>query len=416
MDIVVHDFSGHPFQAELSRHLAGSGHQVTHVSAKQYVSGKGELTRQPGDAEGLSFVEIELDLPFQKYAPLGRARWELAYGRAWVRRLRASRPDVVIMCNVPLIAMLGFVWWARRQRVPWVFWHQDIYAYGMAGELHRRLPGPLARLGARLLERLEAWSARNASHVVAIGDAFTAVYPQWRVPASRVSVIPNWAPLDRIVPTERENRRSLDVFGEGDALRLLYAGTLGRKHNPLLLVELARTLAGLGVDSAFTVVSEGEGANELQAAIDADPTVPLRILPFQPSSDLSEVLGSADVLVALLEPDATRFSIPSKVLSYMAAGRPIVGLMPDDNPAAVDIVEAGGHVGQPTSEGVTDAAAWLEALTRDPEAVERIGHRTRALAEARFDLDSVGERFTTILQDAVTGSPAQETARLPRSR
>ena len=44
---------------------------------------------------------------------------------------------------------------------------------------------------------------------------------------------------------------------------------------------------------------------------------------------LAATLGSADILLGLLEPEATAFSIPSKVLSYMSAGRPIVGLMPD---------------------------------------------------------------------------------------
>ena len=31
MHIQVHDFSGHPFQAELSRELATRGHSVDHV-------------------------------------------------------------------------------------------------------------------------------------------------------------------------------------------------------------------------------------------------------------------------------------------------------------------------------------------------------------------------------------------------
>ena len=65
----------------------------------------------------------------------------------------------------------------------------------------------------------------------------------------------------------------------------------------------------------------------------------MRLLPFQPAEQLSEVLGSGDVLVALLEPGASKFSIPSKVLSYLAAGRPVLGIMPADNPAAVDIDE-----------------------------------------------------------------------------
>ena len=54
----------------------------------------------------------------------------------------------------------------------------------------------------------------------------------------------------------------------------------------------------------------------------------LRCLGFQPFEVLPDVLGSADVLVAILEPDAGVFSVPSKVLSYFCAGRPVLLAVP----------------------------------------------------------------------------------------
>ena len=46
------------------------------------------------------------------------------------------------------------------------------------------------------------------------------------------------------------------------------------------------------------------------------------------------MMASADVLVAILEPDASRFSVPSKVLTYLCASRAIVGVLPPDNSVA----------------------------------------------------------------------------------
>ncbi len=40
MRILVHDYSGHPFQAQLSRELARRGHDVVHSTCTAYVSGK----------------------------------------------------------------------------------------------------------------------------------------------------------------------------------------------------------------------------------------------------------------------------------------------------------------------------------------------------------------------------------------
>ncbi|WP_456697805.1 glycosyltransferase family 4 protein [Aeromicrobium sp. P5_D10] len=395
MKIQLHDFSGHPFQVELSRRLAAHGHTVEHVFSQQYISGKGHLEHQPADSPLLSFRGIALSLPFQKYAPLARLRFEYAYGRAWIKHLRTDRPDVAIACNLPLISMFMFAMFARRTKLPYVFWHQDIYSYGLADELRRKLPRPMAAIGAMAFERMEAYCARKASHVVAIGEAFRAVYPAWRVEPTRVSVVPNWAPLDKVFPVGRSNRRSAHLFDDETSLRLVYAGTIGRKHNPDLLVSLLHAARDNGIDASLAIISEGEAADELAQTAHDDPDLPMRVLPFQPADNLPDVLSSADVLVALLEPDATAFSIPSKVLSYMAAGRPILGLMPDDNPAALDIVDSGGFVVDPTEVGAKSAVAWLADLSGDPDLVRDIGARTRALAstpDARVDANAPPQR------------------------
>jgi len=404
MEVIVHDFSGHPFQAELSRKLAGRGHTVEHVSAEQYVSGKGHLEHQDDDPDSLTFSSIKLDLPFKKYAPLARLRWERAYAHEWIAQLRTSSAEVVIACNLPLITLYLFSRHAKRRKLPWVLWHQDIYSFALADELRRKLPRPLAWLGGKVLVGLEARCARRAAHVVAIGDAFEGVYRDWHVPAGHVSVIPNWAPLDKIFPVDRDNARTADLFDADAALRLVYAGTLGRKHNPRLLIDLLTTVRSNGIDAQLAVISEGEAADDL-ATIARDEKLPVRILPFQPAADLPNVLGAADVLVALLEPDATKFSIPSKVLSYMAAGRPILGLMPADNPAALDIRDSGGFVADPTDVGAKAGAGWLADLTGDRTAQADIGQRTRATAERKFDVDKVAREFEQILGAAV-GVPA----------
>lgn len=397
MRVIVHDFSGHPFQAELSRKLAEKGNHVEHVSSVQYVSGKGHLDRQPGDSPTLTFNGISLPVEFKKYAPLSRLRFERRYARTWIKRLKSAPADVVIACNLPLVTMFLFARHARRAKLPYIMWHQDIYSAGIEDELRRKLPRPLAALGGKLFVRMEAYCARNASHVVAIGDAFKEVYPSWKVTPENVSVIPNWAPLDKVFPVGRINRRSTHLFDEESSLRLVYAGTIGRKHNPHLLVELLRGGLDQDVPVSLVVVSQGESADELAAVAAADPSLPLRVLPFQPADVLPDVLGSADVLVALLEPEATKFSIPSKVLSYMAAGRPILGLMPQDNPAASDIASSGGLVVDPDEHGVAEAAQWITTLAGDHERIQEIGLRTRRVAEEKFDADKVAAQFEAIL-------------------
>ena len=66
------------------------------------------------------------------------------------------------------------------------------------------------------------------------------------------------------------------------------------------------------------VVSESVGVDWIEdQRTESEPLANLRVLPFQPFEELPNVLGAADVLIALLEGDAGEFSVPSKVLSYL---------------------------------------------------------------------------------------------------
>ncbi|KPN17815.1 glycosyltransferase [Arthrobacter sp. Edens01] len=411
MRLQLHDFSGHPFQAELSRELAGRGHSVDHVYSAQYSSGKGVLERTAGDPDLLSFSPLDSGAPFQKYSALGRLRFEQAYARTWLEHNRRTAPECIVACNVPLFALDQFRRAASRSSQPWLLWHQDLFSNAISEELTRRLPAPAAAGGSSLVRRIEAGIVRSASQVVAIGEEFRLAYRRWGLDTGHVSIIPNWAPLEEIVPRPRSNAWTAANLPAGPELRLLYAGTLGRKHNPLLLSDLLRSARAAGLPARLIVASEGEGIDMLRADLQQDPDLPVTLLPFQPAADLPDMLGSADVLVTILEPEASRFSIPSKVLSSLAAGRPLLGLMPEDNPAATDILAAEGYVGQPTEFGVAGAVAWLRSLNRDPAAAEALGAKGRALAESRFGIVPIADRFEAVLRRAVPGADRADDLR-----
>jgi glycosyltransferase involved in cell wall biosynthesis len=412
--ITVHDYSGHPFQVQLSRELARRGHFVLHEYSSQYVSGRGRLTVTDDDPDTLRIEPVEARRPNLKYDPLGRIRFELSYARAWRERLEREPADVIVACNVQLFSLAAVRRYLVRSGRPWVLWHQDICSLAVAGEIERRLPNPLSGPLGRWAESLERAQVRSADRVVAIGDAFVNKYRSWQLPTDGVDVIPNWAPLDELVPGARDNAWAREQQLPTKPVRLLYAGTLGRKHNPTLLLELLDTARARGIDATLVVCSEGLGADELAAAAGNRPDV--RILGYQPAERFAEVLASADVMIALLEPHAAAFSVPSKVLSYMAAGRPTIALVPDGNPAAHDVRAAGGFVANPSSAGVGQAAGWLaDTLRADSTALVQLGKRARQLAEKQFDISTITDRFEDVLQAAIRRGGGEQTVRWNRN-
>jgi len=390
--ILVHDHSGHPFQVQLSRELARRGHRVTHSYCAAYVSGKGHLQAEPG--ETLVFDPIGVASVAEKTRFVRRLLQEVRWGVDLVRQVRRTRAEVVLVSNAQIPSLVVFSVAMAVLRVPWVLWHQDVYAEAVRSFAGAKLSKQF-RLVARCFEVAERFIARRSSAVVAISPAFLPVHRAWGT-ADKTTVIPNWAPLDEIVPVERKNDWAVEQRLD-DTLTLLYSGTLGLKHNPELLVRLVREVRARGKDARLVVVNEGPAEAVLREAADR-LDVPLTLLPFQPYERLSEVLGSGDVLLVLLDERAGAFSVPSKTLSYLCAGRPILGLIPSENLAADLIDQAGGLVAPPREDALRDAAAWAVDVLDDPERRRDLGEAARDLAEREFALPDCADRFETILR------------------
>jgi glycosyltransferase involved in cell wall biosynthesis len=251
------------------------------------------------------------------------------------------------------------------------------------------------RLVAAVFEIAERWICRRAAEIVVIAPSFVPVHERWGT-AAKVTVIPNWAPLDEIFPVPRANAWSHENGLDGE-LTLLYSGTLGLKHNPELLPRLARRVADRGTPVRLVVVNSGPAVDVIRDEA-ARLDVPVTLLPFQPYERLPEVLGSGDVLVVLLEQAAGAFSVPSKTLSYLCAGRPVLGLVPAENLAAELIERAGGFVGAPAEATLDEAAEWTVRLLDDAGLRDKLGRASRDLAEEEFALEGCANRFEAILR------------------
>src|SRR5262249_43029800 len=150
----------------------------------------------------------------------------------------------------------------RNLGIGFVFWAQDLNAIAIDRLLRRRLP-VIGALAGRYYLALERRLMRQSDAVVVISDDFLPVLDEWRIEPARIDVIENWAPRDELPQRPRDNAWAKE-HGLSDKLVFLYSGTLGLKHNPDLLLRLAKRFAGRP-EIRVVVVSEGLGADWLRA-------------------------------------------------------------------------------------------------------------------------------------------------------
>ncbi len=396
MRILVHDYCGHPFQVQLSRALAARGHEVLHLYNGSFQTPRGALTKRSNDPATFNVGPIELGEMVPKTGFRRRLQLEIKYGHLLTDARAEFRPEVVLSANTPSLPQRRLVRDCRRHGVRHVFWVQDIYGIAAYSLLKRRIP-VLGHAVGKYFMGLDRASARSSDALVVITEDFRPVFERWGVDPAKIHVVHNWSPLDELPERPRENAWARDQ-GLKDGPRFLYSGTLAMKHNPALLLALAKLLDERG-SGEMIVISEGIGVEWLQREAAAAGVRSLLVLPFQPFDRLPEVQGAADVLVAILEPDAGVFSVPSKVLSYMCAGRAILGAMPRQNLAARTIVEQGaGVVVEPDDAAGFRAAA--EKLLASADQLAKHGDAARRYAETNFDIERITDRFEPVLSSS----------------
>jgi colanic acid biosynthesis glycosyl transferase WcaI len=386
--ILIHDYAGHAFTVQLARWLAQSGFETHYWYSSDIESPRGNLQLQPGDAATLSIRGISVGAgKVEKYIPIARLKAERAYGRTIAEQTRALAPTIVLS-NAPPHIQAKLRKAAQRSGV-FVWWMQDIYSLALRHLLAKKSP-LAAAIGGSLSQAYEHAELRKSDAVVCISEAFRDYCAAHGVRPARCTVIGNWAALDEIPVLPKDNDWSR---GQGlhDKFVFLFSGTLGLKHNPEVFIRLCESLRDTP-QAVCVVVSEGTGREWLEDQKKALGLSNLLLYGYQPHTQFPQVLASGDVLMAILEPFASELSVPSKVLAYFCAGRPLLVSIPASNHSARLVTETESGVLVPPG----DHDAFLRAahaLMVDDAGRHRHATAALAFAQRAFHMDRIGAEF-----------------------
>jgi colanic acid biosynthesis glycosyl transferase WcaI len=121
-------------------------------------------------------------------------------------------------------------------------------------------------------------------------------------------------------------------------------------------------------------------------------------LPFQPEDKLAAMQSCADVSLVTMKRDIGEVSVPSKVLAYFAAGRPVIAAVPEDSETARMIRRAGAGTVVPPDDGPALAAALLEAY-RNRAGMRRFGESARDFAVQNLSVQAAVRRYDAVFRN-----------------
>lgn len=312
--------------------------------------------------------------------------------------LAAGSVDVVLVIGPPLLGPLVGGAVARWRHAKFVNVVYDIYP-DVAQETGKvRNPALLA--AARVAERLQY---RLTDHTLVLSQGFKQTLVARGVPEHRISVVPVWLAPDEIRPGPRANPWRAEHAIPEDRFVVLYAGTIGVVSGAEFVADAALQLRDRR-DILFLFVGDGEARAPTEHRVRQFGLDNVRFLPLQPRSRLAEVQATADVGLVTLAPGRGRTSVPSKVVGYLAAGRPVLASVDPDSDTAREVRDSGAGVVCPPGSPTALAAA-VRSLADDAAGLPDLGRRARRWFEQRFARDAVLERFEAVLTAVVDTAP-----------
>ncbi|MDD3581628.1 MAG: glycosyltransferase family 4 protein [Desulfobacca sp.] len=381
---------------ELGQALKGRGHEVLvltgqpryHVAEPRGTTRRRLLVRE--HFQGLRVWRVfNLEIPWNVPVLRGLDQFASAF-LTLLAGLSLPAFDVALVYSPPLPLALAALGLGRLRRRPVVVNVQDLFPQSAVDLGVLRQPQLI-----RMFKKLESWVYGHADLLTVHSPGNRRYIINAGANPERVTVLPNWIDTAAIRPGPRHNGLRA-ALGLNDQFVVAFAGIMGYSQDLETVLKSARLLKDQA-DIVFLMVGDGVEKPKLVEFVKINRLDKVIFLPMQPKAKYPEVLAASDLCLATLRPEVRTPVVPSKLLSIMAAGRPVLASLPLDGDAPRLINEAGCGVVIPPAEPNTMARAILD-LYQDAERRGQMGRQARQYAEQHLSVAAVAGQLEGILR------------------
>ena len=393
---------------DLALGLRERGHEVTVYTGKpnypegRFFPGYGFFGRSTEDYQGVRVIRV----PLLPRGGGGAVRLALNYvsfalsASLLAPLLCRNAYDAILVYEPsPITVGLPAVVLKWTKRAPLLFWVQDLWPENLVATGMVRSSWVLG-----LVARFARFLYQRSDIVLVQSEAFTAPIRALGIEAAKILYYPNSA--ESIYrPVAAPDRAEAPPPGQPslpDGFRVMFAGNIGAAQDfetILGAAELTREERGVH----WTIVGDGRMHSWVAKEIARRRLAgTVHLLGRHPMESMPPLFAQADaMLVTLRNEPVFALTIPSKLQSYLACGRPILAAL--DGEGARVVREAGAGVAVRAGDAPALAAAALD-LARMPRAErEAMGERGRRYFERHFERAVLLARLEGWMNDLAAG-------------
>lgn len=289
-------------------------------------------------------------------------------------RLMFGNYDKVFLYQLsPVMMSLAGILLAKARRIESTMYVLDLWPENLFSVLHVK-----NKTFRRLAERISHWHYRQPDKIVVLSEQMRAkIQSITGLPDDRIAVVPQ--ACESLYEVENYDAELAARLGNG--FKVVFTGNISPAQSFETIVDAAQELKDEGLtEISWVIVGDGMSRADLEEEVRARGLDDVFLFEgHHPVADIPKYTTLADVLVAcLVKSELLEATIPAKVMSYIASGRPLALAMDG---------EVGGLV-------MTDAECGLVGPAGDSAALAaNIRKLYRMTSEERRELGVRGKAY-----------------------
>lgn len=296
-----------------------------------------------------------------------------------LRALVQKRPDLLLVVSPPLGLALNAFILSRLWRIPYVFDVEDLQP-DAAAELGM-LPKPILKI----MYKVEAFAYRHAALVSTITTGMQRKIVAKGVPEEKTALFEPRSDSSLSDISFEEGRAFRAKYSLNDKFIVSHSGNMGVKQGLDVILDTA-ALNRDDHSAVFVIVGDGAVRSKIQQRAQEMNLPNLIFLPLLDSFEFRGFLKASDICLVTQQRTVSDMVFPSKTVTYLAAGCPVIASVNKNSEVARTIEESNaGLVVEP--ENAAALLAGIHQLRSDD--ADGHGERGRQYAGQRWSSERV---------------------------
>jgi len=293
--------------------------------------------------------------------------------------LRKKQFDIVFTYEPsPVTVAIPAIMMAKIKKAPMFFWVQDLWPETLAATGAIKSPKILSLVG-RMVKNIY----HGCDYILVQSKSFIEPAIAVGAEVEKIKYFPNWAE-SLYQPVQLNSNASERNEVPNDGFVVMFAGNLGTAQSLDTIMAAAEKLKDENIHWVF--LGDGRRRVWLQNVIEEKRLDNVHLLGSHPMETMPAYFSLADVMLVTLKDDPVMATtIPGKMQSYLACGKPIIGALNGAGAEVINESSSGYSVASDDISGLVKAVLNMSHLSDDER--DEMGKSARYYYERNFDRD-----------------------------